>query len=212
MTPWEIHGIELANCNCATGCPCQFMALPTHGSCEAVAGFAFDRGHYGDIDLSGTRAALVVQWPGPIHEGEGRMQIIVDEAASPEQREALYKIMTGEDTEEMATMWWVFSAMSPHKLGMLVKPIALSVDMAARRGSISVPGVFETEAGPITNPVTGAEHRARIDLPHGFEFRLAEVAKGTTRTSGEISLKANTDSHAHIAELHLSGRGVPEAA
>ncbi len=212
MTPWEIHGVELANCNCATGCPCQFMSLPTHGNCEAVAAFAIDSGHFGGVDLSGTKAAMVVQWPGPIHEGEGKMQIIVDEAASPEQRDALFKIMTGEDTEEMATMWWVFSAMAPHKLETLVKPISLSMDMAARKGSISVPGVFETEAGPITNPVTGAEHRARIDLPHGFEFRVAEIGKGTTKTSGEIRLSNTTDSHVQMVEIHMTGQGVLDAA
>lgn len=212
MTPWEVHGRELANCNCATGCPCQFMALPTTGHCEAAATFEFDSGHYGDVDLSGTRSALVVRWPGPIHEGNGKMQIIIDENASPKQRDALQKIMTGEDTEDMATMFWVFSKMSPTKLETLYKPISLKLDMEARKGSAKVPGVFETEARPITNPVTGAEHRARIQLPHGFEYRVAEMAKGTTKTSGELDLPDNNDTHVHIVEIHLSNRGVLEAA
>ena len=212
MTSWELHGRELANCNCATGCPCQFMALPTRGNCEAVATFEFDSGHYGDVDLSGTKSALVVHWPGPIHEGNGTMQIIIDEGASPEQRDALYKIMTGEDTEDMATMFWVFSAMSPTKLETLYKKIDLEMDMETRKGRASVPGVFETEATPLTNPVTGAEHRARINLPHGFEYRIAEMAKGTSTTHGEIHLANNQDSHVHMVEIHLSDHGVLEAA
>lgn len=212
MTSWELHGRELANCNCATGCPCQFMALPTHGNCEAVATFEFDSGHYGDTDLSGTKTAMVVHWPGPIHEGDGTMQIIIDESASPEQRDALHKIMTGEDTDEMATMWWVFSAMSPKKLETIFKPIEIEMDMESRKGRAKVPGVFETEAGPITNPVSGAEHRAQINLPHGFEFRMAELAKGTTKTSGEIELGNNKDTHVHMVEIHLSNKGVLEAA
>jgi hypothetical protein len=44
MTPWEIHGFELANCNCDTGCPCQFMSLPTKGSCEAAVAFIIEKG------------------------------------------------------------------------------------------------------------------------------------------------------------------------
>jgi hypothetical protein len=212
MTQWELHGRELANCNCATGCPCQFMALPTHGSCEAVAGFEFDSGHFGDVDLGGTRTALVVKWPGPIHQGNGTMQIVIDESATPEQRDALYRIMTGEDTEEMATMWWVFSMMSPTKLDTLYKPIDFTMDMESRKGRIAIAGVVETEAGPITNPVTGAEHRARINLPHGFEFHVAEMAKGTSRTSGAIDLPNNKDSHVHMVEIHLSGQGVLAAA
>ena len=212
MTSWELHGRELANCNCATGCPCQFMALPTHGNCEAVATFQFESGHYGDVDLGGTKSALVVHWPGAIHEGDGTMQIIIDEGASPEQRDALYKIMTGEDTAEMATMWWVFSAMSPTKLETIYAPIEIEMDMETRKGRARIPGVFETEAGPIINPVTGAEHRARINLPRGFEFRVAEMAKGTTKTSGAIELRNNQDSHVHMVEIHLSGEGVLEAA
>jgi len=212
MTSWELHGRELANCNCATGCPCQFMALPTKGRCEAVAGFEFDSGHYGDVDLAGTRAAMLVKWPGPIHEGNGTMQVVIDESATPEQRDALYRIMTGEDTSEMATMWWVFSMMSPTKLETLYKPIDFAMDMESRKGRIAIPGVVETEAGPITNPVTGAEHRARINLPHGFEFHVAEMAKGTTRTSGAVDLPDNKDSHVHMVEIHLSDHGVLAAA
>ena len=212
MTSWELHGHELANCNCATGCPCQFMALPTNGTCEAAATFEFHSGHYGKTDLGGTKSAFVVRWPGPIHEGGGTMQIIIDEKASAEQRDALYRIMSGEDTEEMATMWWVFSAMSPNKLETLYKPIEIEMDMESRKGRANIPGVFETEAGPIINPVSGTEHRARINLPHGFEFRVAEMAKGSTTTSGEIELRNNQDTHVHMVEIHLSNKGVLEAA
>ncbi len=60
MTPWEIHGRELANCNCNFGCPCQFSVLPSRGNCEAVAVFDIDRGHYGDIRLDGLRSAVIL--------------------------------------------------------------------------------------------------------------------------------------------------------
>jgi hypothetical protein len=30
---------------------------------------------------------------------------------------------------------------------------------------------------PIRNPITSAEHRARIVLPHGFEYQEAEMAE-----------------------------------
>jgi hypothetical protein len=45
---------------------------------------------------------------GPVHsQGNGTMQIIVDERAKPDQRDALVRIMQGKDTQDMATMWWV---------------------------------------------------------------------------------------------------------
>lgn len=207
MTQWEIHGRELANCNCAYGCPCQFNALPTYGTCEAAVGFEIDKGFHGDTDLSGLRCALIAKWPGPIHEGNGQMQLIIDESATQAQREALQRIMTGEDTEEFSTMWWVYSAMAPNKLETLYKPISTSIDIEERNGKISVPDVFEIEAEPIRNPVTGNKHRARIDLPEGFEYRLAEMGSGTTKTSGDISLENNQSTYAQFAELHLSHAG-----
>ena len=103
------------------------------------------------------------------------MQVIIDERADAAQRDALLKIMTGQETDDMATMWWVYSAMSPNKLEPLFMPIEFEVDVEARRGRFRVPGIVETAGEPIRNPVTGAEHRARIDLPHGFEYRIAEM-------------------------------------
>jgi hypothetical protein len=212
MTPWEVHGFELANCNCDTGCPCQFMSLPTKGNCEAAVTFIFESGRYGDVDLSGTRVAQVYTWPGAVHEGNGTMQTIIDDSASPEQRKALEIILTGGDTEEMATFWWVYSAMCPNKLETLYKPIAVSMDFAARTGAVTVPDVFETSWEPLINPVTGNEHRARINLPQGFEYRVAEVAKGTTKTSGAISINGNDGSHGHFCEIHMNNSGVLDAA
>ena len=47
-TPWSIAGEEIASCNCAWGCPCQFNALPTTGRCEAFVAWRIDKGHFGD--------------------------------------------------------------------------------------------------------------------------------------------------------------------
>ena len=76
---WEIKGTEFANCNCACGCGCQFNALPDKGFCEAVAGYQIHQGNFGDVRLDGLRAAAMWRWPGAVHEGNGVMQIVIDE-------------------------------------------------------------------------------------------------------------------------------------
>ena len=101
MTPWEIHGTEFGNCNCDYACPCQFNSLPNHGFCEAAVGYQVERGHYGDVKLDGLRMAGMYQWPGAVHEGNGTMQLIIDEDASEAQRAALIAIMNGKDTEDV---------------------------------------------------------------------------------------------------------------
>ena len=206
-TTWEIEARELANCNCAYGCPCQFNALPTHGNCQAVIGYQIDKGHYGEVRLDGLRAALIASWPGPIHEGKGTMQVIVDEGADQRQREALRKIIHGEDTAEMATMWWVYSAMSPKKLETLYKPIDFEVDIEKRTGHMSIPGIAEMSGEPIRNPVTGAEHRARINLPHGFEYTIAEMGSASSSVQGPLAMEMKK-SYGQFAEMHLSSSGV----
>ena len=208
---WRVKATELANCNCAYGCPCQFNALPTHGDCRAAVAWQMEEGQFGAVRLDGLRTVMLVSWPGAVHEGNGTMQVIIDERADTAQRDALINILTGQETDEMATMWWVYSAMCPTKLEPLFRPIEFEVDVEARRGHFRVPGIVETVGEPIRNPVTGAEHRARIDLPGGFEYRIAEMGSGTTRATGAIALPGLENSYAQFAHLHLSNRGVVDS-
>ena len=53
---WRMKGIQISNCNCATGCPCQFNSLPTHGNCRAYVFFQVDSGHFGKVRLDGLRS------------------------------------------------------------------------------------------------------------------------------------------------------------
>lgn len=206
MTPWEIQGRELINCNCAYGCPCQFNALPTHGFCQAMGAIAIDKGRYGDVRLDGTKLGVVFQWPGPIHEGKGKCQPIVDAGASAAQREALLKIMSGQDTEPFATMFSVFASTMEKVFDPIFARIDFEVDVEARRGKVRADGVFQLEGQPIRNPVTGAEHRARIDLPHGFEYEIAEIGSASSSSRGNIALELK-DSYAQFAHLHLNNKG-----
>ena len=97
--------------------------------------------------------------------------------------------------------------MAPNKREPLYRPIEFAVDIAARSGRFCVPGIIEMTGEPIRNPVTGAEHRARIDLPNGFEYRLGEVASGTTKATAGIPLEMNK-SWGLFANIHLSHAGV----
>ena len=94
---WRVRADEFGSCNCSYGCPCQFNALPTHRFCEGFFGYKISEGHFGDVRLDGLNVALVVHCPGALHEGNCTTQLIIDERADPRQREALMKIMRGED-------------------------------------------------------------------------------------------------------------------
>jgi len=110
-TQWTLHGREFANCNCSYGCPCQFNALPTYGKCWAVVGIQIETGRHGDTSLDGLRLAGIFKYPGAIHEGNGEALPIVDRRANDAQRNALLRIMSGQDTKPGATMFAVFASM-----------------------------------------------------------------------------------------------------
>ncbi len=204
---WTIHGREFGNCNCSYGCPCQFNALPTYGNCQAVLGLEIDKGHHGDTTLDGLKAAGVYAWPGPVHQGNGEAYFVIDQRANATQREALLRIMSGKDTRPGATMLQVYSSMCSRIHGPVFAEIDFAVDIEKRRSHLKVPGHIEQRGEPIVNPVTGAEHRVRIDLPNGFEYRIAEIGRGWSKTSGPVKLDLN-DSYGSFAELHLCQDGV----
>jgi len=204
---WMISGPQISTCNCDWGCPCQFNALPTRGNCRAVVGMRIDKGHFADVTLDGLKAVAVFAWPGAIHEGNGEGLAVIDERASPEQREALLKILGGQETEPFATIFSVVAAMVSTFHEPVFKPIEFKADQEARTGHFSVSGIAESKVEPIRNPVTGEEHRAKIVLPHGFEYIEAEFASSTSRSTGPIE-NDWTGRHAHFCMLHMGPNGV----
>lgn len=208
MTYWEFTGRELVNCTCEYGCPCQFNGLPDKGHCYAVAGIQIDKGKYGKTPLDGLKVGAIFKWPGPIHEGNGEVLAFVDEAADEDQRQALLKIMTGQDTDPFATMFAVYASTISKMHEPVFTAIEFQVDVDGRRGKLSVPGYVEMTGEPLRNKVSGAEARAQIRLPAGFEYEVADIGSASSRTIGgpmEVQIESKYGQFAH---LHLSSHGV----
>lgn len=203
---WRMRGPEIANCNCDWGCPCQFNALPTHGDCRAMTAMRIDQGHFGDVPLDGLGWVGMFAWPKAIHLGDGEAFVVVDERADAAQRNAILAILSGQETEPGATIFNVFAGTLVKMHDPVFLPIHFEIDIGRRTGRVSVGGIIDTKVEPIRNPVTGAEHRVRVQLPHGFEYREAEYASGTTDAPGAIRLSF-ASSHSHVAMLDLSTRG-----
>ncbi|AIT80544.1 DUF1326 domain-containing protein [Novosphingobium pentaromativorans] len=210
MAYWKLKGRELANCNCEYGCNCQFGGLPDKGNCQAVFAMAIDQGIHGDTDLSGLNIAAVFSWPGPIHEGHGECAAFVDERATDAQRNALLTIMTGGDTDPFATVFAVFASTieTMHPPGFV--PIEFDVDVDGRTGRLRIEGHVEMDGEPIRSPVNGAEVRARINLPDGFEYEIAEIGSGSSRSFAPMKLE-HSHSYGQFANLHLDSHGVVRA-
>lgn len=204
---WTIRGVEYGNCNCNFGCPCQFNAPSTHGRCEAVVGGIIEEGHFNDVRLDALHWVMIVQWPGEIAEGNGRQQFIVDERADAAQREALLKILSGESTAPGSTHFFVYNSTMSEVLEPLFAPIDVEIDVDARTGRVSVPGLVDSTGSPIIDPNSGEAHRAMIRLPNGFEYTVAEMGSGTSRVRAGIELDLEA-SYGQFNLLHMNQDGV----
>lgn len=200
---WKISGDEIVSCNCDWGCPCQFNAPPTHGRCEALMACRIRDGFYGTTALNGVLFACVLSWPGAMHEGNGTAQLIIDEKASAGQRESVRAIFGGKNG---GAFFEIFSAICPNTLEPIFAPIDLEYDRTGRRGRILIEGSAQARIEPIRNPATGAEHRARIILPDGFEFKDADAANAVSLevTAPRQLAMSHHDTYAHLTTVEWS--------
>jgi hypothetical protein len=165
-TRWHITGDYILACNCDYGCPCNFNARPTMGFCQGAVGFQVAEGAYGDVRLDGQKACLAVKWPGAIHEGNGVSAIYIDEGASPAQRDALWKILSGEAG---GAPWAIFATTFSHVLGPHF--LKITMKMAGKDTEVTVDGRIRISFQAIRNPVTKAEAYPKVVLPQGFVFQ-----------------------------------------
>ena len=206
QTDWRLEGDWIKNCNCAFGCPCDFNARPTHGDCWGLLGMRIATGHFNGTRLDGLSFFVTVHFPGPLHEGNGEAQPIVDERATPAQREALFTIMSGKSSAE-GTLFDIFSLIVTKMHEPIFAPIEFGFDKAGRTARVVIPGVLDTEVEPIKNPVTGAAHRVQVVMPEGFEHREGEIASANIRSLAGIKFET-TGSHSTLAHVVQTPQGV----
>jgi len=139
----------------------------------------------------------------PTH-GNCRAAMAFDSAA---QRAALLTIMSGGETAPGATLFSVFAATYAKVHEPVFAPILFAVDFDEGRGTFSVPGLVNSSAGPIANPLTGQIHRATVRLAQSFEFVEAEFVD--SKVHGEAPIVLDWErGHGHLTVLHMNAHGL----
>ncbi len=169
-TKWNIETEYIQSCNCAWGCPCNFDALPTTGSCEALVSWHIRKGTFGTTKLDGTTFAWGLWWPRAIHMGNGTGRVYIDPKAKPDQREAIEKITGGK---EGGGVFAIF----PSTFTKTLPTKATKIDFKFKGvdSSFAVEGIGEVQSEHIRNPVTGAPFEGYILLPDGINMKKSTV-------------------------------------
>ena len=207
---WMLRGVVYSNCNCSYGCGCQFNAPSTHGFCEAMGSGHIEEGFFNETRLDGLNYVMLLQWPGEVAEGHGKQQVMINARATADQREALKKILHGESTAPGSTHFFVFNSTMSNVLEPLFVPIDLTIDVEARKATVHVPDLVESTGTPIRDPFSGGDYRARINLPGGFEYTVAEIGNGSTKAQAGITLNLS-NSYGQFNVLHMNQDGVIRA-
>ncbi len=159
---WKLELDHAMGCNCNWGCPCSFDSPPSHGSCEAALVYKVRQGTYGQVDLDGLLWLIAAAWPGPLHEGNGRAVVFIDDRATDEQRKAVEAIATGRAGGPIGIL------MSTVTAGIDARSAKITFDPRGKDSSYSVEGHVAVEFEPIRNPVTGEEHHVSTLLHTGM--------------------------------------------
>lgn len=166
---WSMEADYLQTCNCDYGCPCEFEAPPTMGYCQGLGAYRIKKGSYGDVDLSGLGFAFVIDFPGPMHKGNGTGGWIIDEKANPKQREALNAILSGQAG---GMPFEIFSALITKKMEPQFAPITFNLN--GRQSSVKIGTLMAATMEAIKNPVSGEDEQIRVEHGTGFIFKSAE--------------------------------------
>lgn len=106
-TDWKVSGQYYETCSCDFVCPCitgQMAVMPTQGTCTFAMGFQIESGHYGDVALDGLGFIILGQTAAEMIKGNWTLGVVMDERATPEQRDAITAIASGSAGGPMAAL------------------------------------------------------------------------------------------------------------
>jgi hypothetical protein len=94
---WSISGSYFETCSCDVVCPCtaSLSLGATRDYCRVVLVFNVKDGDVDGTDVSGLTVAAVCETPKVMTEGNWRIGVVIDEAASDEQAEKLGGVFSG---------------------------------------------------------------------------------------------------------------------
>jgi hypothetical protein len=94
---WKLEGSYFETCSCDLVCPCatSLALTATRERCRATLVFHIKDGRVEGTDVSGLTVAAVADTPRIMSEGNWRLGVFIDAAASDEQAEKLGAVFSG---------------------------------------------------------------------------------------------------------------------
>jgi hypothetical protein len=180
---WKLDGTYFENCSCDVPCPCtvSFSIGADYDRCEVLLAFNVESGEVDGVDVSGLTAAVVADTPKVMTDGNWKMGLIIDDAASDEQAEKLGAVFSGAMGGPMAALAPLIGEM----LGSERAPIEYANEGLRHRIKIGNDTAVETEDIVPFGIETGQPAQlTNVFHPAGSTLTIGRAERGLIKAFG----------------------------
>ena len=180
---WNLSGSYVETCSCELMCPCNlsFSHGATYDFCRVTLVFNIQQGSVEDTDVSGRKVALIADTPKVMTDGNWRVGVFIDDAASEAQFDKLLGVFSGQLGGPMAGLAPLIGEM----LG--VQRAAIEVEDDGLRHRVRIDDVIDFEIEDIVpfGVETGEPVRlVGVFHPASSEFNAAEAKRSRISAFG----------------------------
>jgi hypothetical protein len=180
---WKLEGTYFETCSCEVVCPCTASLAneATYDRCRALLVFSVRDGDVDGTDVSGLTVAAIADTPKVMSEGNWRLGMFIDGAASDEQAEKLGAVFGGQLGGPMEALGGLIGEM----LGVERAPITIEED--GLRHSITIGDVVDFEVEDIVPFGSESGEPARLTgifHPAGSELTIAKATRSRINAFG----------------------------
>jgi len=192
---WRLEGTYFENCNCDMVCPCGTSALTLpadNDRCRVVLIFHVDSGEVDGVDVSGLSLGVLADTPPVMFEGNWRVGVFMDEAASQEQAHKLGAVFSGQLGGPMEAL----AGLITEDLGIEVVPIEYADD--GRRHWVKIGDAVEIEIEDFVPPQTPEGEVSKLTgvfHPANTTLTIARATTSEVRAFGLVFSNVGKNGH-----------------
>jgi hypothetical protein len=180
---WQIEGTYFETCSCEVVCPCTAsLALgATYDRCKVTLVFHVVNGDVEGTDVSGLTVAALADTPKVMTDGDWKLGVFIDAAASDEQAEKLGAVFSGQLGGPMEAL----GPLIGENLGVERAPIEVREEGLTHSVRIGESVDFEIEDVVPFGVETGEPARlVGIFHPAGSELTIAKASRSQISAFG----------------------------
>ena len=180
---WNLEGSYFETCSCEVVCPCTAsLALGAdYDRCRATLVFNITKGEVEGTDVSGLKVAAIADSPKVMSEGNWRLGVFIDSAASDDQADRLGAVFGGQLGGPMEALGPLVS----ENLGVERAPIEVREE--GLRHSVKIGDAIDFEIEDVVPFGVESGEPARLSgifHPAGSELTISKASRSRINAFG----------------------------